>query len=244
MTAGASSALETTVDDLSYSTGTFTSTCSEVIMLRIVVAAAALLCTGPALAADDDDAEWQRGRLAAGPHLTQLSLHDAESGAELDMGGMGGAMRLRASRRIGLEVSVDVLAADQKTPGDGGRVSRVTTPISGAVLLYGWPDSRFQPYLLGGVGVAGHSVRYESLGQRLDFGTPLVQFGLGFEYRWEIVRLDVSLRSLGMYRDGDEIERRPLAKGTYQPAPAGYRPLTGDRELEGAMLNVGMFWGF
>lgn len=212
-------------------------------MLRIALAAAALLCASPALAADDD-AEWQRGRLAAGPHVTQLSLYDVHTGAELDMGGMGGAMRLRASRRIGLEVSVDVLAADQKTPGDSGRVSRVTSPITGSLLLYGWPDSRFQPYLLGGFGVAGHSVRYESLGQRLDFGTPLVQLGLGFEYRWEVVRLDVSLRSLSLYRDGDEVERRPLAKGTYAPQPTGYRPLTGDRELDGAMLNIGLFWGF
>lgn len=212
-------------------------------MLRPVLAAAALLCAGPAFAGDDD-AEWQRGRLAAGPHVAQLSLYDAHTGAELDMGGMGGSMRLRATRRIGLEVSVDVLAADQKTPGDAGRVSRVTTPVSGSMLVYGWPDSRFQPYLLAGFGVAGNSVRYEALGQRLDFGTPLVQFGLGFEYRWEIVRLDVSLRSLNLYRDGDDVERRPLEKGTYQVQPASYRPYAGDRELEGAMLNIGMFWGF
>lgn len=216
-------------------------------MLRLALAAAllcaAVLCAGPAFAADDD-AEWQRGRLAAGPHVAQLSLYDARTGAELDMGGMGGAMRLRASRRIGLEVSVDVLAADQKAPGDSGRVSRVTTPMTGSLLVYGWPDSRFQPYLLAGLGIAGHSVRYESLGQRLDFGTPLVQFGLGFEYRWEVVRLDVSLRSLGLYRDGDDVERRPLAKGTYESRPTNYVPVVGDRELEGAMLNVGLLWGF
>ncbi len=211
-------------------------------MLRPMLAAAVLLCAGPALAGDDD-AEWRRGRLAAGPHVAQLSLYDARTGAELDLGGMGGAMRLRATRRIGLEVSVDVLAADQKTPGDG-RVSRVTAPIAGSMLVYGWPDSRFQPYLLAGFGIAGNSVRYEALGQRIDFDTPLVQFGLGFEYRWEIVRLDVSLRSMGLYRDARDVERRPLAKGTYEVQPAAYRPYTGDRELEGAMLNIGMFWGF
>ena len=209
-------------------------------MLRFALAAAVLLFAGPSFADD----EWQRGRLAAGPHVTQLSLYDAETGAELDMGGMGGAMRLRASRRIGLEGGIDVLAADQKTPGDSGRVSRITTPITGSMLVYGWPDSRFQPYLLGGFGVAGHSVRYEAIGERLDFGTPLIQFGLGFEYRWEVVRLDVSLRSMALYRDGEDVERRPLEKGTYDAQPAAYRPLTGDRELEGAMLNIGMLWGF
>lgn len=211
-------------------------------MLRILLAAAALLYAGSALA-HEGDAEWQRGRLSAGPHWSQLSLYDTESGAELDMGGLGGAMRLRATRRIGLEVSVDVLAAEQKTP-DHSRVSRVTMPISASMLFYGWPDSRFQPYLMGGFGVAAHSVRYEALGEQLDFGTPLVHLGLGFEFRWRVMRLDVSLRMLGMYRDGDDVQRRPLAKGTYEPGAASYTPVTGDREIEGAMLNVGLFWGF
>lgn len=212
-------------------------------MLRLALAAAVLLCVPPAYA-DEADAEWQRRRVAAGPHITQLSLADAETGAELDMGGMGGALRFRASRRIGLEIGVDVFAADQKAPGDTGRVSRITTPITGSMLLYGWPDSRFQPYLMGGIGIAGHSIRYEALGERLDFATPMAQLGLGFEFRWKIVRLDVALKGVRMFRDGEDVERSPLADGTFEKRPVNYKPLTGDRELEGLQLNIGMLWGF
>lgn len=214
-------------------------------MLRIAlaVALASTLCVTEALA-EKATPEWQRGRIAAGPHVTQLSLIDGERGGELDMGGMGGAMRFRATRRVGFEISLDVLAAEQKVPGHSAHVSRITTPFSGSMMVYGWPDSRFQPYLLGGLGLAAHSVRFEALGERLDFTTPLFQLGLGFEYRFRVVRLDVSLRTVGMYREGDDIERRPLAKGTYERQPAGYQPLMGDRELEGAMLHVGMLWGF
>lgn len=187
---------------------------------------------------------WEAGRISAGPHFTHLSLYDPVSAGELQMGGMGGMMRFRATRRFGIEAGLDILAAGQTVTGQPGEVSRVTMPFTGSLLFYFRPDSSFQPYVLAGLGVAGHSIRYDALGERLDFTTPLAQIGAGFEYRFDVTRLDVSLRSLGMYQEADDIDRSPMAQGTSDKAAVAYRPVLRDRDLEGVMLNIGVLWGF
>lgn len=187
---------------------------------------------------------WEAGRISAGPHFTHLSLYDAHGDGELEMGGMGGIMRFRASRRFGIEVGLDILAAGQGVAGQPGEVSRITMPFTGSLLFYFRPDKSFQPYVLAGLGIAGHSIRYDALGERLDFTTPLAQIGAGFEYRFDVTRLDVSLRSLGMYQEADDIDRSPMATAPFEKQPVAYQPLVRDRDLEGVMLNVGILWGF
>lgn len=212
--------------------------------LAIILGALTLMVGGEALARKSGPS-WEAGRVAAGPRFTQLSLTDVETGQALDMGGMGGIMRFRASKHLAAEVALDVVAARQQAAG-GSEVSRVTMPMSFSLMLFGWSGARLQPYLLVGLGMAGHSVRYEDLNQRLDFSTPLAQLGLGFEYRFEYLRLDVSLRALGMSRDGDEVEVSQISPttGLYGSAgPVSYQPRGGDRKLDGGMLNVGLLWG-
>ncbi|MEZ4434340.1 MAG: outer membrane beta-barrel protein [bacterium] len=214
-------------------------------MNRVVIVALALT----ALAATDAHARksgpsWDAGRISAGPHFTHLTLSEEGARGELEMGGMGGAMRFRASRRWAVEVAFDILAAGQEANGQPGEVSRITMPFTGSGMFYFRPESSFQPYLLAGLGVAAHSIRYDALGERLDFSTPIVQLGLGFEYRFDVVRLDVSLRSLGMYQEEDDIDRSQMAEGTYDKQPVSYRPNDNSRDLHGALLNIGIFWGF
>lgn len=214
------------------------------IRLAIALGALTLMVGGEALARKSGPT-WEAGRIAAGPRFTQLSLTDVETGQALEMGGMGGVMRFRASRHLAAEITLDVLAARQQAPG-GSEVSRVTMPMSFSVMLFGWSGARLQPYLLAGLGMAGHAVRYEDLNQRLDFSTPLAQVGLGFEYRFEFIRLDISLRALGMSRHGDDVEVSQITPeaGLYgSRTPVGYRPRVGDRELDGGMLNIGLLWG-
>ena len=204
--------------------------------------------------AEAPEAEWERGRLAAGPQIAHMSLEDVDTGQQLDMGGIGGAMRFRASRRIGVELGFDVLVAGQRVAGAKDDITRVSMPLTSSLLIHGWPDSRFQPYLLAGLGIVGHTIRYEALGQQLDFSTPMVHVGLGFEYRFESIRFDASLRSFGTSRDGSDVEWSPLSQrrdvGQHNGihdlggAQAGYAPRAGDRYLDGVMLKVGLLWGF
>lgn len=215
-------------------------------MNRAVVIVAIALT---ALAANDAYARksgpsWDAGRISAGPHFTHLTLSDDMTETELEMGGMGGAMRFRASRRWAVEVAFDILAAGQEAQGQPGEVSRITMPFTASGMFYFRPEKSFQPYLLAGLGVAAHSIRYEALGERLDFSTPIAQLGVGFEYRFDVVRLDVSLRSLGMYQEEDEIDRSAMAEGTFEKQSVRYVPNDNSRNLHGALLNVGLFWGF
>ncbi len=186
---------------------------------------------------------WSEGRAELGPRITHLTLTDDSSERELPMGGVGAYFRYRLSRRFGLEGALDVLVSDQLGDDSPGEVVRATVPITASGMFYLFPDSQFQLYLLAGLGVAGHSVRYDALGQESSFSTPVGQLGFGAQYRVDDLRFDLSMRSLVMHRDGDEVAVNDLPSGDYDPRAVGYQPLLGDRTVAGAMITLGVHWG-
>lgn len=188
------------------------------------------------------DQQWREGRFELGPRLTHLSLTDPDSEATLPMGGIGVYTRYRISRRFGMEGALDVVASDELGQQRAGEVLRVTTPFTLSGLFYFFPESRFQLYLLAGVGLAGHDIRYEALGQDVRYQTPLAVFGLGGQYRAETIRFDFSLRSLTLREEADEME--VTSSGVVKDPGVGYRPLLTTRDLQGGMFTLGVNWGW
>ena len=137
---------------------------------------------------------------------------------------------------------MDVLVSDELASEAPGDVVRVTAPFTASAMLYLFPDWRAQVYLLGGIGVAAHSVRFDALGEELAFATPLAQLGVGVQYRLRSVRFDLSARSLFMRRDAQDVERLPLDAG-FDPHQVDYVPYDGDRTVTGAMISLGVHWG-
>ncbi len=186
---------------------------------------------------------WDKGRFELGPRVGQMTLTDLDTDATLPMGGVGSYLRWRLSRRLGLEGGMDVMFSDElgRHEGKTGEVVRVSAPITMSGMLYLFPDWRFQVYLMGGVGVAAHSVSYEALGEEIAFATPVAQLGMGATYRLDGARFDLSVRSLYMSRTGEEIETQELP--TADRRTVDYVAFTGDRDTHGLMINLGVHWG-
>lgn len=215
-------------------------------MRLLVPAFLTLSLVGVAHAGDDDRYNWDRGRFELGPRVGSLTLTDDSTEAVLPMGGFGSYIRWRATRRLAFEGTADVFFSDELAGGDGerrGEVTRVTAPITINGQLFLFPEWRFQVYLLGGIGVASHSVQYDALGESTAWATPVAQLGVGGQYRWNGLRLDVSLRSLYMHRDGDAMHTNEIPDGNYTPKTVDYQPLGGDRDTTGVMFNVALGWG-
>lgn len=185
------------------------------------------------------------GRLTLGPRLAHLSLEDVETRERLPLGGLGGQLRYRVSRRLGLEGSLDVLVAEERfdPEADAGTVRRASMPLLASALFYLFPEADLQLYGLAGLGVAVHRIEYDELGEQVTFATPVVQLGVGARYRLDDdMILDASLRGLALRRDGDEIEREPLPRGATTDGPLDYRPRGGDRSLSGALVTVAVLF--
>lgn len=205
------------------------------------VGLAAMLYAGTAQADGLRGKPWQQSAWSLGGRLTSLELRDVESGQQLPMGGAGFVANYRMSPRWGLELAIDIVGADELGQSASEEVVRITTPMTVSGQFFLFPQSRLQMYLLAGVGVAGHSVRYSALGEESSFGTPVFQLGLGARYHLDSTVVDISVRSLMMSRRGDEIDVKPLDDG--ERKDVDYQPLRGDRQLQGAMLTVGLSWG-
>lgn len=212
------------------------------IQLR-VPAFVTLLACGTAYAGPHDRHTWDRGRFEFGPRVSQMTLTDDSTDAALDMGGFGSYVRWRMTRRLSLEGAADVLFSDELGIESPGEVTRVTTPVTVSGQLWLFPEWRLQMYLLGGVGFAAHSVHYDALGESSSWATPVAQLGVGAQYRWNGLRLDLSVRSLYMHRDGDDLRVESLPQGTYDDRKVDYQPLGGDRDTTGVMFNLALGWG-
>ncbi|MCA9547591.1 MAG: outer membrane beta-barrel protein [Myxococcales bacterium] len=186
---------------------------------------------------------WSSGQAELGPRLTQLTLSDDDSGQSLPMGGVGGYFRYRLSERLGVEASLDLLFSDEVGDQSPGEVVRLTMPLTASGMFYLFPNSRFQMYLLAGLGVAAHVIRYDALGQEVSFATPVGQLGLGVQYRVDDLRFDLGFRSLVMHRDGEELEVEALPEGDFEPRAVAYAPRTGDRTVTGGMITLGVHFG-
>ena len=210
------------------------------LMLGITV-----MLASPARASPGDATDgWRWGRMELGGNVVYLEIEDTETQAMLPTGGLGLHLRYRLSRRWGVETHGAVLGAAERTGAlDDGRVSRICMPLTLSGMFYFFPDSRFQLYLMAGLGLALHGIHYDELGEQLSYVTPVGQVGLGIQYRFDRVRLDMSLRSLAWSRWASGIHRSRAPQWREDSPRADYRPHDGDREIAGGMLTVGATFG-
>ncbi|MCA9524875.1 MAG: outer membrane beta-barrel protein, partial [Myxococcales bacterium] len=200
-----------------------------------------LLAATPAFALEGVRSEAAlQGRFELGPRLTHLRLRN-EAGDELGLGGIGLYLRYRLSRRFGVEGTLDAVMADELAPEAPGEVERFATPMTLSVLFYFFPDSDLQVYLVAGGGTAAHQVDYDALGQRLTYESPLAQFGVGAQLRLEDIRLDLSLRSLAMVTARKSVTTQVIDASA---GGATYGVRQPDDRLEGAMMTLGVNWGW
>lgn len=187
---------------------------------------------------------WRSRRMEIGGHVVHLELEDTDTQDTLPMGGLGLNLRYRISRRWGVETHGAVLGAVERVGGaDDGHVSRICMPLTLSGMFYFFPDSRFQLYLMAGLGVALHGIHYDELGEQLSYVTPVGHVGLGAQYRFDRLRLDLSLRSLAWSRWRSGIHRTQGPEWTHDDGRSGYQPNDGDREIAGGMLTVGVTFG-
>jgi hypothetical protein len=215
----------------------------EAMSARLLLPLLAVTVAAPALA---HPPEWEAHPFQLGPRVGHLQLADVETDEELGMGGLGAYLRWRVSRRIALEGSLDIFAAEQRWDDDAeeGTVTRVTVPLMVSGLFHLFPEGDLQLYGLVGLGVAGHAIEYRELGERMSFPSPVFQLGLGARLQLgPDVVLDASLRALTLNQRADEIEREPIPEGPTATGPVDYRPRDGDRQVSGGMLTVGVLFG-
>lgn len=211
-------------------------------MFRLTLLVLLAICCWSPSAWSKPGYRWNEGQISAGPRVTHLTLSEADSEGELEMGGLGGMFRFRLDPNLAIETTLDIIAANQQVGAVPDAVSRVTVPITISALYYVCPVDRLQPYLLVGAGIAAHSIQYEQLGETLHVATPLLQVGAGVEYRFDSIRFDVSARLMYMSQDAEDVERDPYTFGAIVDGPKAYAPADGDRDLLGGMLTVGMLW--
>lgn len=187
--------------------------------------------------------EWTRGAFEFGVHASHLSLRDMETDERLPMGGAGFRLRYRLNRRWGMESAVDLLGSGQRYDvfADEAPVKRLTAPITVSGMYYLLPDSKFQLYGLLGLGVAPQVVTYDDLGESMSWASPVFQAGVGGQFRFDGWRLDLSLRSLAMDRNGADLQFATLPEA--ETRPVDYQPRLGDRTVLGTMFSVGVTFG-
>ena len=112
------------------------------------------------------------------------------------MGGLGLQFRGKVSEHWGLELGLDWLRG-----GDGGEVVQTTFPLMLSAYYQFFPNSRFRPHLLAGLGAHFTKLEYTG-GFRYDTVQFAGQLGAGLEVRitdWFGLTADV--RMLGLFKN-------------------------------------------
>jgi hypothetical protein len=215
-------------------------------LLALAGATAMLLLSAPALArtpraiGPEVGPEWKRGRTEIGVHVVGMGLNDPnDTSTGVALGGYGVDLRYRLSRRWGVNLGGDVAFG----PEANGEVVRITAPLMASGLFYLFPNERFQLYGILGAGVGLNHVMYEKLGEDASFVTPMAQAGIGGQYRWSRMRLDMSVRGLVGERTEEHVRRGPMPEGSYELGDTDYLPYAGDRDIGGVMFTLGVTWG-
>jgi len=150
----------------------------------------------PALAVAD---EWGLGLRATGE---QVQSHDDGSDA-IGMAGGGLLVRWRLSERWGLELDLDGMSGKLA----GGAFERKTSALGLTGSFHLTPGSRWDLYLLLGIGGVSDKVTFEDvMGQSVEqeFKETEVRLGVGLEYRWRHIGLGAEVAAVGLARnDGD-----------------------------------------
>ncbi len=111
------------------------------------------------------------------------------------MWGLGLQFRGKVSEHWGLEFGLDWMQ------GDGGEVVQTTVPLMLSAYYQFFPDSRFRPHILAGVGALFTKLEYDT-GFRYDTVQFAGQVGGGLELRLtDWFGLTADLRFLGLYKN-------------------------------------------
>lgn len=120
------------------------------------------------------------------------------------MGGIGLHLRGRFSDSFGLELSVDFLTGS----ADDAELEQSSIPVMAGLTWHILPDTRFQPYLIGGVGV--HFTRLEYFGgdYAIDLTELAGQLGGGVEFFiTENLAIHADLRFQTVFKNLDTKEK-------------------------------------
>lgn len=162
------------------------------------------------------------------------------------MGGLGFTFRARLDDDIGLEVSADFLGGS----ADNADLEQSTVPLMAGVTWHILPESRLQPYLLGGLGV--HFTRLEYFGgdYNIDMTELAGQFGGGVEFFLsENLALTADLRAQTVFKSLDTQEKiatECIAQvGTQSGFCDNIHATSPDDKVDlGVQLKAGVSWYF
>jgi opacity protein-like surface antigen len=162
------------------------------------------------------------------------------------MGGIGLHVRGRFSESFGLELSADFLSGSS----DDGNLEQSSIPLMAGLTWHILPDTRFQPYLIGGVGV--HFTRLEYFGgdYAIDVTELAGQLGGGVEFFiTENLALHADLRFQTVFKNLDtkeKIARDCIAQvGTQSGFCNNIHFTDGEDKVDfGVQLQAGVSWYF
>ncbi len=144
--------------------------------------------------------------LGVGLRLSSASIEGSKAGLSADenptMGGIGLQVRSRFDRHLGLELSIDSLG------GSGEDFEQSTVPVMAALTYHLFPESRLQPYVLGGLGVHFTRLSYLEGKYAIDSADLAGQLGGGLElFLSRSLSLHADLRGQTIFNNLDSQER-------------------------------------
>jgi hypothetical protein len=150
-----------------------------------------LLVPNPAIAG-----EWGLGLRA----LAERVEPEGGGANGIDMAGAGLIVRWRISGLFGLELGLDGVRGEL----DGGAYVRETSAATLAATFHLTPRSRWDLYLLAGLGAATDKVSFlDAGGMQVDeeIKETLLRLGGGVEFRWEHLGIGAELAGVAWFRN-------------------------------------------
>lgn len=191
-----------------------------------------------------------RDFLALGLHVTGAAVEGDKVGISTaenpGMGGLGFHLRGRFTEAFGIELAADFLEGS----ADDVDLTQSTIPVIAGLTWHILPTSRFQPYLVGGMGV--HFTRLEYFGgdYAIDLTELAGQLGGGLEvFLTENLALHADIRVQSVFKNLDT--REQIARDCVRQigSESGFcddihSTSDGDKVDIGAQLQLGVSWYF
>ncbi len=191
-----------------------------------------------------------RDFLGIGLHASGVAVEGEKVGISTaenpGMGGIGFHLRGRFSESFGLELSADFLSGS----ADNTDLTQSTIPLMAGLTWHILPNTRFQPYVIGGVGV--HFTRLEYFGgdYNIDITELAGQLGGGVEFFiTENLALHADLRFQTVFKNLDTREKIAtdcIAQVGTQSGFCDNIHFTGEEDKVdlGVQLQAGVSWYF
>ena len=178
---------------------------------------------------------WEAQRFGVGLRLGGISLEDRVDngdgdGEKQEFSAGGLSLRYRASRRIELELAFD---HGQQQMEDGTTTDLELATVTASMLIHMRPQSEWDWYLLGGVGV--NDRRYKGDPDEYADQRAQLALGAGVERRFEHLVLGLEVRALAI-GPRDEDDRGDMIR------PAVVQ--SEDEGLSGGQISLSGGWYF